>query len=622
MRWPRLRRLRKRLRSRREKLRRRILLLRASFHRARLRRVTFVAVTGSTAKSTTRDLASAVLAAAGPVHWATKQTNLVGSNARLVLATRPTHRYCVVETPTARPGYLAESLRFVRPRIGIVTNIGSDHRARFGSVEAIAEEKATLVAALPRRGMAILNADDPRVLAMRSRCAGRVLTYGLGAGADVRGEDVRGAWPERLSLTVRHRDETVRVQTRFCGELWVPAVLAALAAGVAEGIPLAAAAEALGRVEPRPGRLSVVEHEDGVTFLRDDHKAPVGSIAPALEVLRSARARRKIAVLGTISDYTGNSRTTYVRAARAAAEVADLVIFAGPLASVALRARRDSPVPILAFHTVREASSHLDDILRAGDLVLLKGSNAADHLVRIPLARTQSVACWRPRCGKKKHCDKCSLLTVAAAAEPAPAAAGDHASGPAIAAAGSENGLRLAPGEAVIVGLGNPGTRYAGTPHNVGQEAVEALAGMLGAEWSRHGEAWVARAERDGRSICLLRLVTPINRSGPVLRSLGDRLGFQPGRSVVLYDDVDLPLGTVRSRMRGSSGGHRGLQSIIEELQSGEVRRVKIGIGRPRRTREMTDFLLSPFPPADRPMIAQACEVAARKALDLVVNGP
>jgi aminoacyl-tRNA hydrolase len=618
MRWPRLRRVAKRLASRRRELAKRVLAWRAALHRRRLDGVvTFVAITGSTAKTTTRDLVAAVLSVAGPVHRARKPANLIPSNVRLVLAARPTDPYCVVETPTARPGYVARSLRFVRPRIGIVTNVGTDHRANFGSVDAIAEEKGTLVAALPADGVAILNADDPRVLAMRSRTAGRVVTYGRSSAADVRGEDVGGAWPERLSFTARYGGEAVRVRTLLCGEHWVSAVLAALAAGVAEGIPLEAAAEAVGRVEPAPGRLSVVAHDDGVTFIRDDQKAPLPSIAPALDFLRSARALRKIAVIGTVSDYPGSSRSCYRRVARAAAEAADLVIFAGPRASLGLRGRRHPADPILTFHSVRDASSYLDGVLRPGDLVLLKGSNTADHLQRIVLARTQEVSCWRGRCGKTRFCDHCRLLT-AAPAGPAPRAAGDPAPGLATLDAAPDEGPRLAPGICVVVGLGNPGPQHQGTPHNVGQAAVDVLAGMMGAEWARDGQAWLARGEHDGRPLCLVRLVTPMNGSGPALRALSSRLGFDPGSCVVVYDDVDLPLGKVRIRERGSSGGHLGLESILEELQSGEIRRVKIGVGRPENARATTDFLLAPFPAADRPAMDQACEQAARKVLDLV----
>src|SRR3546814_19339417 len=94
-------------------------------------------------------------------------------------------------------------LRLVRPSIGVVTTIGDDHHKAFGSREAIAAEKGKLIAALPAEGTAVLNADDPLVWAMRQRCKGRVLSYGLGEGADPQARDIRSRWPVPLSFNVR-----------------------------------------------------------------------------------------------------------------------------------------------------------------------------------------------------------------------------------------------------------------------------------------------------------------------------------------------------------------------------------------------------------------------------------
>ena len=125
--------------------------------------------------------------------------------AGTILRVKPDDEFCVLEIAAAIRGEripLERPLTLVKPSIGVVTNIGTDHISAFGSVEAIAAEKSKLIAALPSHGIAILNADDPNVLAMRSRCAGRVITYGLAPEAMVRAENVNAAWPERLSFTV------------------------------------------------------------------------------------------------------------------------------------------------------------------------------------------------------------------------------------------------------------------------------------------------------------------------------------------------------------------------------------------------------------------------------------
>jgi UDP-N-acetylmuramyl pentapeptide synthase len=286
------------------------------------------------------------------------------------------------------------------------------------------------VAAVPDDGLAVLNADDPRVMAMAGSCRGRVLTYGLTPDAAIHAESVTSSWPDRLSFVAIHGEQRVVVHTRLCGVHWTHACLAAITVGAGFGIPLADAAAALADVEPGPGRLSPVEAA-GVTFLRDEVKASLWSIGPSLEFLRSARAPRKVAVIGTISDYGGRASAVYASVARQALEVADEVIFVGPQALRCSGARAlPKGAALHAFLTAREAHAHLSNTLVAGDLVLLKGSQRADHLLRLVLARKRRIACWRTTCRRIKFCDECLLLHVpqlpwsgnaAAAGEPADA---------------------------------------------------------------------------------------------------------------------------------------------------------------------------------------------------------
>src|SRR5690606_3888673 len=136
-----------------------------------------------------------------------------------------------------------------------------------GSVEAIAEEKGKLIASLPPEGTAVLNADDPRVLAMRDRSVARVLTYGTGPDAMVRAERVTSRWPARLSFPVRYGADAYEVKTQLCGEYLTSCVLSALAVGIAMGVPLEAAVAAVGAVRPFTRRMQAVQREDGVTFI-------------------------------------------------------------------------------------------------------------------------------------------------------------------------------------------------------------------------------------------------------------------------------------------------------------------------------------------------------------------
>ncbi len=136
----------------------------------------------------------------------------------------------------------------------------------------------------------MLNADDPRVLEMRNRCVGRVITYGLSPAAMMRAS----AWPQRLSFTALYEGQTIDVATQLCGTHWVPNVLAALVVGTVLGIPLTTAAAAIARVPPVDGRMCPVTTPEGITFIRDDQKAPLWTIPASLEFLRQATAKRKV----------------------------------------------------------------------------------------------------------------------------------------------------------------------------------------------------------------------------------------------------------------------------------------------------------------------------------------
>jgi UDP-N-acetylmuramyl pentapeptide synthase len=333
--------------------------------------------------------------------------------ARTVLSTRRRHRTAVVEVSAHESGLIAASLRILRPRVALVTCVGSDHYTLYRGADAVAAEKARLVASVPRDGVALLNADDERVRAMAGACRGRVVLFGTSPEAELRASDVRADWPGRLAFTATWAGESAPVLTRFVGDHGLPSVLGAMAGGLALGVPLAEAAAAVARVEPSPGRLSPLETPEGITFLRDDWKSPMWSVPRALDVLRRASADRKVAVIGTISDAPGSKSRAYRRVAAQALELADVVVFVGPHAHLALQAE---PAPGKFLHvaaTVREASQLLRGLLRPGDLVLLKGSSSADHLARLALEWTREVGCWRTRCGRALLlCDHCRLLPI------------------------------------------------------------------------------------------------------------------------------------------------------------------------------------------------------------------
>jgi UDP-N-acetylmuramoyl-tripeptide--D-alanyl-D-alanine ligase len=376
-----------------------------------LERTRFVGIAGSAGKTTTKDLAIAVLSRSAPASGSLGTFNVIVDVAKAILRVRRRQGYCVVELPEHEPGALPQALEVLKPDIGVVTVIGDDHWSAYQSREAIAAEVSKLVAALPASGTAVLNADDPLVLPMGQRCRAKVITHGVSPQARLRAEDVHAAWPERLSFTLVYDGQRETVRTQLCGEHWLGAVLAAIGVGLAGGLSLAECVRGVAGVTPFEGRMQPVATPDGVTFIRDDWKAPLWTVDASFAFMRSARARRKIIVIGTLSDRGRGAGLEHkcVALAKQAQKIADSTIFVGPSASSVLRARRSGSGEdtLRAFTHVRHGAEYLNSIARDGDLVLLKGTNRQDHLVRMILARSGKIACWRDDCDLFRFCDNC-----------------------------------------------------------------------------------------------------------------------------------------------------------------------------------------------------------------------
>jgi PTH1 family peptidyl-tRNA hydrolase len=164
----------------------------------------------------------------------------------------------------------------------------------------------------------------------------------------------------------------------------------------------------------------------------------------------------------------------------------------------------------------------------------------------------------------------------------------------------------------LLLGLGNPGPRYRRTRHNVGFDAVDRILESAGARWPENGGAAVrAEAEIAGRRVTLMKPLGYMNRSGGPVGEWARENAVARTEILVYYDDVALPLGSLRLRERGTDGGHNGLASVIEELGGTDVPRVRIGI-RPRdpswRVSDLAEFVLSPFTTEERTTVDEALE--------------
>jgi PTH1 family peptidyl-tRNA hydrolase len=167
----------------------------------------------------------------------------------------------------------------------------------------------------------------------------------------------------------------------------------------------------------------------------------------------------------------------------------------------------------------------------------------------------------------------------------------------------------------LIVGLGNPGAEYGQTRHNAGFLLVERLAAQWKVNWTneRKFTARIAKAEQDGKRALLCQPQTFMNLSGETVGALTNFYQLPLKQLLVAVDDADLPLGEVRLKPKGSSGGHHGLESIEQHLATREFARLRIGIGRADGAREITNFVLGRFEPSENAVLEKVLERAAKQ---------
>ncbi|BCJ30916.1 UDP-N-acetylmuramoyl-tripeptide--D-alanyl-D-alanine ligase [Actinocatenispora sera] len=349
----------------------------------RLPDTTVVGVTGSSGKTSTKDMIAALTARLGDtVAPVGTLNNELGHPYTVLQADRDT-RYLVLECSARGIGHVAYLCEIAPPRIGVVLNVGSAHLGEFGSVEAIATAKGELVEALPADGTAVLNADDKRVRAMAQRTRARVVLFGTAPDADVRATDVALDGAGRPSFTLHAGGESVPVQLGLYGAHQVSNALATAAAALACGMPLAEVGSALGGLRPAsPRRMDVFTRSDGVTVIDDSYNANLASMTAALRTLATIGAgRRTWAVLGYMAELGRFEQTQHEQVGRLAAELGvDRVVAVEPAAAgidQGARARAaDSgwEGQSVQVPDQQAAIALLADEVRPGDVVLVKGS--------------------------------------------------------------------------------------------------------------------------------------------------------------------------------------------------------------------------------------------------------
>lgn len=353
-----------------------------------------IGVTGSSGKTTTKDLLAAVLATHGETVANVGSFNSEVGVPLTVCRATPTTRYLILEMGARAAGHIRYLTDMTRPHIAVVLNVGSAHVGEFGSKAAIAAAKAELVEALPPHGLAVLNADDPLVTAMAPPAGVRVVRTGVAPGADVRAAqiEIQPDGSPRFVMRVpaaEYQARGVPVTLRLLGRHQVDNALSAAAVALDLGMSPAAIASALGAAEPA-SRYRMERHEraDGVTVINDAYNANPESMAGALHTLAHLGAgRRTWAVLGGMlelgadaaqahADVGALARTLGVDQVVAIGELArDIAIGApGAADADATGANSADSTRVRWVADTDEAFDLLAGELTPGDVVLLKSS--------------------------------------------------------------------------------------------------------------------------------------------------------------------------------------------------------------------------------------------------------
>lgn len=345
--------------------------------------VVVIAVTGSSGKTSTKDLLLSVLQRHGETVANVGSLNSEVGVPLTVCRITSTTSYLVLEMGARAIGHLDYLTRMAPPQIGVVLNVGTAHVGEFGSQGAIGTAKAELVQALPATGFAVLNADDPIVSAMASQTRAHVIPVGESALAAVRAVDISLDPQGRASFTLVTDQGSAPVALGLCGEHHVGNALAVAAVALIVGMTLQDVATALGEARPLSRwRMEVHERADGVTIVNDAYNANPDSMRAALKTLAiMGKGRRTWAVLGEMRELGPGSITEHEALGRLAVRL--------NVSRVVAVGERTQPIQSGAQHkgSKGEGSIWVPDIdaayellrqeLTPGDVVLIKSSHDA-----------------------------------------------------------------------------------------------------------------------------------------------------------------------------------------------------------------------------------------------------
>ncbi|GAA3087373.1 UDP-N-acetylmuramoyl-tripeptide--D-alanyl-D-alanine ligase [Kribbella aluminosa] len=351
----------------------------------RLPGLTVIALTGSTGKTSTKDLIGQLISPYGETVCPEGSFNNELGHPLTALQATPDTKYLVAEMGARHTGDITYLCGITPPAVGLVLNVGTSHIGEFGSQDNIAIAKGELIEAVKPDGTAVLNADDHRVAAMRSRTPEKVLTFGEAPEADVRATDVKVDGEGRPAFTLHIGDFNAAVQLQLIGEHHVSNALAAAAATLAAGLTPEQIADGLNAARRvSAARMELTERADGVTIINDAFNANPDSTRAALKSLVAigrSRGARTWAVLGEMLELGDTSGAEHDAIGRLAVrlDVNRLVVVGAGAKPMHLGASLEGSWgnESTFVETIPEALELLREELRAGDVVLVKSSKAA-----------------------------------------------------------------------------------------------------------------------------------------------------------------------------------------------------------------------------------------------------
>ncbi len=382
------------------------------YRRVALRHTCLVVVTGSFGKTTT---ARAISVALGGTDQDANSYNFKSGLARAVLKIPPWRRFAAIEAGIDAVGQMIHYARMIRPDVAVVTCIGSEHNRSLGNLQDTRNEKVKILARLRPGGVAILNGDDPNVSWMATQTRARVITFGFAERNDVRAASVTLDWPNGAHFTLHAYGQSRELTIKLMGNHMVYPILAAIATALAKGFPLERVLPPLEKLSSTPGRLEPIQLANGAMILRDDFKSSLETIHVALDLLSQIPAKRRMVVLGEVSEPPGSQGPIYREIGERVASIASRAIFIGGnfqrYAAGVRRGGLPSSSIADAGRSALKAAELLREDLHPGDVVLIKGRDT-QRLDRITLSLMgKKVRCDIDFCDSRAvRCETCPIL--------------------------------------------------------------------------------------------------------------------------------------------------------------------------------------------------------------------